>query len=381
MLRSFKFYQGQTVDIDEFVRSLITLGYKREARVAEEGDCASRRCRRRFSRDLRTSGARGLGRECHRLDPEFFSGDGRSPLGPRDRDRAPEEGAGAFQARGFHPDRHAARVLRRYPEGRLRRSPRSMGSSNLSRHTEKVGRPAGAGAREHMVIKYKKGRTGCSCRYDQLHLVQKYISLGNKKDRVIYQFGVGGRGNASSMRARNGRQDMAADCWRLQAAPRSAAAGFAFRRTPTGSRSSRRRSPTRRRQDQLARHRRGQARHGSAAADGPAGLRRRRLRQDRGGDARRVQGGDGRQAGGGAGADDGAGRSSTRTFSERLADYPVTVEMLSRFRTPAEQKRDRRAAGARAGRHRHRHAPAARSDVAVQGPGPGRSSTRSSASA
>ena len=27
-----------------------------------------------------------------------------------------------------------------------------------------------------------------------------------------------------------------------------------------------------------------------------------------------------------------------RTFSERMADYPVTVEMLSRFRTPAEQK-------------------------------------------
>ena len=47
-----------------------------------------------------------------------------------------------------------------------------------------------------------------------------------------------------------------------------------------------------------------QARHGVADADGPPALRRRRLRQDRSGDARRVQGGDGRQAGGVAGADD-----------------------------------------------------------------------------
>ena len=44
-----------------------------------------------------------------------------------------------------------------------------------------------------------------------------------------------------------------------------------------------------------------------ADADGPPALRRRRLRQDRGGDARRVQGGDGRQAGGVSRADDRAG--------------------------------------------------------------------------
>ena len=46
-----------------------------------------------------------------------------------------------------------------------------------------------------------------------------------------------------------------------------------------------------------------QGRHGGAAADGPADLRRRRLRQDRGGAAGGVQGGPGRQAGDAAGAD------------------------------------------------------------------------------
>ena len=45
----------------------------------------------------------------------------------------------------------------------------------------------------------------------------------------------------------------------------------------------------------------------SADADGPAALRRRRLRQDRGRDARGVQGGDRRQAGRGSRADDRAG--------------------------------------------------------------------------
>ena len=45
-------------------------------------------------------------------------------------------------------------------------------------------------------------------------------------------------------------------------------------------------------------HRRREGRHGGRAPDGPPGLRRRRVRQDRGRDPRRVQGDAGRQAGG-----------------------------------------------------------------------------------
>ena len=72
----------------------------------------------------------------------------------------------------------------------------------------------------------------------------------------------------------------------------------------------------------------------SGAADGPPGLRRRRLRQDRGRAARRVQGG--RWT---------ASRSRCwcpttvlaqqhfKTFRERFAPFPVRVEMLSRFRS------------------------------------------------
>ena len=68
--------------------------------------------------------------------------------------------------------------------------------------------------------------------------------------------------------------------------------------------------------------RRHQARHGIADADGPAAVRRRRLRQDRSRDARRVQGGDGRQAGRGAGADDRARVPAPEDAAERFAGVP-----------------------------------------------------------
>ena len=58
-------------------------------------------------------------------------------------------------------------------------------------------------------------------------------------------------------------------------------------------------------------------------ADGPAALRRRRLRQDRGRDARRVQGGHGRQAGRGPRADDRPGLAA-------LQDVPRALRRRSR---------------------------------------------------
>ncbi len=68
--------------------------------------------------------------------------------------------------------------------------------------------------------------------------------------------------------------------------------------------------------------RRRQARHGVADADGPAAVRRRRLRQDRSGDARGVQGGDGRQAGGDPGADDRAGVPAQQDADRALRRLP-----------------------------------------------------------
>ena len=46
------------------------------------------------------------------------------------------------------------------------------------------------------------------------------------------------------------------------------------------------------------------------------------------------------------------------TFRERMADYPVRVELLSRFRTPRERQRGRGGSAGGRGGHCHRHAPA-----------------------
>ena len=47
------------------------------------------------------------------------------------------------------------------------------------------------------------------------------------------------------------------------------------------------------------------------------------------------------------------------TFTRRMAAFPVTVDMLSRFRSAKEQERRSPEAGERRDRHDHRHAPPA----------------------
>ena len=61
-----------------------------------------------------------------------------------------------------------------------------------------------------------------------------------------------------------------------------------------------------------------------------------------------------------------------RTFSQRLAEYPFTVEVLSRFRSAAQQKAILKRAAEGWRRCPHRHAPRRLEGRAVQGPGAGR---------
>ena len=106
--------------------------------------------------------------------------------------------------------------------------------------------------------------------------------------------------------------------------------------------------------------RRHQARHGSGDADGPPALRRRRLRQDRSGDARRLQGGDGRQAGRRARADDGARLPAPRDAEASFRGVPGPDRHdQPRFRTKQEIKACARRRRCRPPRHPGRHAPAA----------------------
>ncbi len=73
--------------------------------------------------------------------------------------------------------------------------------------------------------------------------------------------------------------------------------------------------PFRETPDQLEGDRRNEARHGGTALDGSPDLRRRRLRQNRGRDSRRLQGGDGRQTGRRPHPDDRARAAAFRNVS------------------------------------------------------------------
>ena len=119
-----------------------------------------------------------------------------------------------------------------------------------------------------------------------------------------------------------------------------------------------------------------------ADPDGPARVRRRRLRQDRGRDPRRVQGGAGRQAGRGPRADH-AARAAARP------DLPRALRRLPGAGRGAVAVPHRQGAGRRSsqgvrdgdGRRRDRHAPAARRTTSSSRTSACSSSTRSSASA
>jgi len=79
-------------------------------------------------------------------------------------------------------------------------------------------------------------------------------------------------------------------------------------------------------------------RHGKPSADGSPDRRRCGLRQDRGRAARRLQSRDQWQANRRAGATTVLAQQHYNTFTERLAPFPITVEMLSRFRSDKEQQ-------------------------------------------
>ena len=134
-------------------------------------------------------------------------------------------------------------------------------------------------------------------------------------------------------------------------------------------------------EDVLARHAQKRAAR-PPRADGPARLRRRGLRQDRGGDARRLQGR----------ALDGSRwrcwcpppcspQQHYRTFRERFKDYPVRIEVVSRMKTAEEVREILKRAAAGQGRRPHRHAPAARRATCPSRTWACWSWTRSSASA
>ena len=102
---------------------------------------------------------------------------------------------------------------------------------------------------------------------------------------------------------------------------------------------------------------RGEGRHGAADPDGPPRVRRRRLRQDRGRGARRVQGGAGRHAGRRARADDAARQPARADVPRALRQLPGAGRGAVALPHREGAARGRARLRVRRGRRAHRHAP------------------------
>ena len=198
----------------------------------------------------------------------------------------------------------------------------------------------------------------------QLRLLEKYVAAEDAAPQLDKL------GSASWTRtrekARRSAEKIARDLLEIYAA-RQIAKGFAFPPDKPWQAEMEASFPYEETERSAPRHRRGQGRHGGAASDGQAGLRRRRIRQDGGRDARGLQSGHGGQAGRDPRSDDGA-RDATFQHGERA---PRRVSGDRRDAEPVRLERetegDRGGGGGGKGGHRHRHAPALEGHP-VQGP-------------
>ena len=156
--------------------------------------------------------------------------------------------------------------------------------------------------KECMVLLYQGGDR-LYVPLERLDLVQKYSSTEGARPQLDKLGGT--TWIARKTRAKRAIRDMAQELLKLYA-ERKVAGGLRVLAGYGMAEGIRRSVSIRRDAGSAHRHRRHQARHGIAAADGPAGLRRRRLRQDGSGDARGFQGRERRQAGGSSDANDGS---------------------------------------------------------------------------
>ncbi len=237
-------------------------------------------------------------------------------------------------------------------------------------------REVGGVTRDYLYLEYR-GEDRVYVPTDQLAKLSRYVGAGGEPPLSA----LGGkRWQNMKARARNAAGALAGELLNL----------YAERRTRKGPRLPARRRvadrdggglplPRDRRPDRGDRG--GQGRHGVRAADGPAGLRRRRLRQDRGRAARRGQGRGRRQAGDDAGADDDPRPAALR----HLPRAPRRPPLRGRGRLAAAQagRGEGGAGGLRGGQGRRpdRHPPAALARRPRQATSASSSSTRSSASA
>ena len=153
--------------------------------------------------------------------------------------------------------------------------------------------------RDYLYLEYA-GSDRVFVPVDQLAKISRYVGAGGAHPPLSKLGGT--RWDTIKARARRAAQELAGELLNLYA-ERKHREGHAFAIDSDWQRDFEAAFPVHGDARPARRDRVRQGRHGGAAADGPPDLRRRRLRQDRGRAARRLQGRAGRQAGDDAGPD------------------------------------------------------------------------------
>ena len=202
---------------------------------------------------------------------------------------------------------------------------------------------------------------------DQLAKISRYVGADGNAP-TLSKLG-GKRWDTIKARARRAAQELAGELLNLYA-ERKRRRGHAFEPDSRLAARVRGRVPVPRDARPARGDRGGQGRHGVRAADGPADLRRRRLRQDRGRAARRVQVGERRQAGADARADDDPRPAALRHVLRAPARLPVHDR--ARLALPPRGRAARGGPALRRGQGRHprRHPSRAEPRRPRQGPRP-----------
>ena len=236
---------------------------------------------------------------------------GRHRLRHRDRavrrrpDHAPAQEAGAGQRR---------RGADQGPVGAQRRRP---GGAHAARHRplQGPGQPGPGPGRERGRLARRAGipaprirRQGHALCAGEPAAPDQPLHRRLRRRGAAAQAGLGPVGKGQAQGRRTGARHRRRAAQHLR--PPRRARGPRVPLLGAGLRSLRQRLRLRGNRRPERRHPRRDPGHDLAAADGPAGVRRRRLRQDRGGPARGVRRGDRRQAGGVPGAHHAAGRAA-----------------------------------------------------------------------
>ena len=327
---------------------------------------------------------------CARVDTLDDEPAGRADRGDHGRRRT-RFCPGAAQAGAADRGRPAGPDLRRFHQGHApdavqaaeRRGPaaargRGLRGARTARHRPvrgadpaQGGRRRATGVREYLVLEYAPSKRGAPgdrlfVPTDQLDQVTRYV--GGDTPALSK---MGGADWASTKsKARKAVKEIAGELIRLYSA-RMASRGLRLRPGHPVAARARGGLPLRGDPGPADHHQRGQGGHGARDPDGPADLRRRRLRQDRDRGPRRVQGRPGRQAGGRAGAHHAAGPAALRDLHRAVLRLPAAGQAAVPLPERQGGQGDGRGRQERLRGRGDRHAPAAVQGLRLQGPRPG----------